>query len=202
MMPTAAILAASRYLQHWITRNPQWQPMCETNQPYRDGELVQKIAAEIQAITDATALLSTVRQIRHRESVRIAWRDLSGLAQLDETLRATSDLADGLVDAALNWCYAELTAKHGIPRSRSGTPQHMVIIGMGKLGGGLELGYGSDLDIIFLHDSQGTAQQTNGKKTLENAVFYARFAQKVIHTLTTFTPAGRLYETDTRLRPT
>ncbi len=47
----------------------------------------------------------------------------------------------------------------------------------------------------------GTAQQTNGKKTLENAVFYARFAQKVIHTLTTFTPAGRLYETDTRLRP-
>jgi glutamate-ammonia-ligase adenylyltransferase len=74
------------------------------------------------------------------------------------------------------------------------------IIAYGKLGG-LELGYGSDLDIIFLHDSQGTAQQTNGKKTLENAVFYARFAQKIIHTLTTFTPAGRLYATDIRLRP-
>jgi glutamate-ammonia-ligase adenylyltransferase len=74
------------------------------------------------------------------------------------------------------------------------------IIGYGKLGG-LELGYGSDLDIIFLHDSQGQAQQTNGNKVLENAVFYARFAQKIIHTLTTFTPAGRLYETDTRLRP-
>jgi glutamate-ammonia-ligase adenylyltransferase len=79
------------------------------------------------------------------------------------------------------------------------------IIAYGKLGG-LELGYGSDLDIIFLHDSQGVAQQTasttlSNPKVLENAVFYARFAQKVIHTLTTFTPAGRLYATDMRLRP-
>ena len=74
------------------------------------------------------------------------------------------------------------------------------IVAYGKLGG-IELGYNSDLDIIFIHNSRGQRQQTNGKKTMENSVFFARMAQKIIHVLTTFTHDGRLYEIDTRLRP-
>ncbi|MDD5393639.1 MAG: bifunctional [glutamate--ammonia ligase]-adenylyl-L-tyrosine phosphorylase/[glutamate--ammonia-ligase] adenylyltransferase [Thiothrix sp.] len=197
MIPAETILSASRYLQHWLTRNPHWQLACETSQPYRDGELVQKIAAEIQAVTDATALLSTVRQIRHRESVRIAWRDLSGLAQLDETLRTTSDLADGLVDATLNGCYTELTAKHGIPRSRSGTPQHMVIIGMGKLGG-RELNFSSDIDLIFAFPEAG---ETDGKRPLDNQTFFTRVGQRLIGVLGQTTADGIAYRVDMRLRP-
>ena len=136
IMPVSdAIFSASPYLQHQLARHPEWQAYLETSQPYAKGELVQNIAAEVLALPDYDSVLRTVRIIRNREMVRIAYRDLQGKAALAETLQTTSDLADGLVDAAYRWCYAELTAKHGIPRSRSGEPQQMVIIGMGKLGG-------------------------------------------------------------------
>ena len=70
----------------------------------------------------------------------------------------------------------------------------------GKLGG-LELGYGSDLDIVFLHGSRGARQQTDGEKCVDNAVFFARLGQRIIHYLTTATAEGTLYELDFRLRP-
>jgi len=74
------------------------------------------------------------------------------------------------------------------------------IVAYGKLGG-LELGYGSDLDIVFLHDSEGTQQQTDGEKPVDNSVFFIRLAQRIIHILTMLTSSGPLYEVDTRLRP-
>ena len=74
------------------------------------------------------------------------------------------------------------------------------IIGYGKLGG-LELSYGSDLDIVFLHDSRGNSQQTDGEKPLHNNLFYGRLIRRLVHFLTTQTASGALYEVDTRLRP-
>ncbi len=76
----------------------------------------------------------------------------------------------------------------------------MAIIAYGKLGG-LEMGYGSDLDIVFLHDSSGEKQYTNGEKSIDNSQFFSRVAQKVLHILGTRTHSGMLYEADTRLRP-
>jgi [glutamine synthetase] adenylyltransferase / [glutamine synthetase]-adenylyl-L-tyrosine phosphorylase len=74
------------------------------------------------------------------------------------------------------------------------------VIGYGKLGG-LELGYGSDLDLVFLHDSAGAQQETDGAPPLDNERFFARLVQRLIHFLTIQTSSGRLYEVDTRLRP-
>ncbi|HKI75211.1 MAG TPA: bifunctional glutamine synthetase adenylyltransferase/deadenyltransferase, partial [Pseudomonadales bacterium] len=73
------------------------------------------------------------------------------------------------------------------------------MVAYGKLGG-IELGYGSDLDIVFLHnaDIRGV---TNGEKSVANTVFYSRLAQRIIHILTSFTRFGVLYEIDLRLRP-
>jgi glutamate-ammonia-ligase adenylyltransferase len=76
----------------------------------------------------------------------------------------------------------------------------MAIIAYGKLGG-LEMGYGSDLDIVFLHDSSGQKQYTDGDKSIDNSQFFIRVAQKVLHILGTTTHSGILYEADTRLRP-
>jgi glutamate-ammonia-ligase adenylyltransferase len=73
-------------------------------------------------------------------------------------------------------------------------------IGYGKLGG-MELGYSSDLDLVFLHDSSGAQQETEGARTIDNQVFFLRFAQRLVHLLTVHSPAGRLYEVDMRLRP-
>jgi glutamate-ammonia-ligase adenylyltransferase len=74
------------------------------------------------------------------------------------------------------------------------------VVAYGKLGS-LELGYGSDLDIVFLHDPVPSGAATTGEKPVEPAVFFARLAQRIIHILATPTPGGILYEVDTRLRP-
>ena len=73
-------------------------------------------------------------------------------------------------------------------------------IAYGKLGG-LELSYGSDLDLVFLHDSRGTAQHTDGSRPLDNAMFFGRLVRRLVHFLTTQTSSGIMYEIDTRLRP-
>ena len=79
-------------------------------------------------------------------------------------------------------------------------PARFAIVGYGKLGG-LELGYGSDLDLVFLHDSDGEQQQTDGAQSLDNAVFFARLTRRIISILTMHTTSGKLYEVDIRLRP-
>ena len=74
------------------------------------------------------------------------------------------------------------------------------VIAYGKLGG-MELSYRSDLDLVFLHNSSGARQETNGDKPLENGIFFGRLVRRLVHFLTTQTSSGALYEVDTRLRP-
>jgi glutamate-ammonia-ligase adenylyltransferase len=73
-------------------------------------------------------------------------------------------------------------------------------VGYGKLGG-MELGYSSDLDLVFLHDSKGERQETAGARPIDNQLFFVRLAQRIVHLLTMHSAAGRLYEVDVRLRP-
>ena len=74
------------------------------------------------------------------------------------------------------------------------------MIGYGKMGG-IELGYGSDLDMVFLHADYKITAMTEGERSVANDVFYARMGQRIVHMLTTRTPSGILYEADMRLRP-
>jgi glutamate-ammonia-ligase adenylyltransferase len=76
----------------------------------------------------------------------------------------------------------------------------MIVVAYGKFGG-IELGYGSDLDLVFLHDSAGEVQRTAGPQVVDNGVFFLRLVQRLVHLLTVHSAAGRLYEVDTRLRP-
>jgi glutamate-ammonia-ligase adenylyltransferase len=76
----------------------------------------------------------------------------------------------------------------------------LIVVAYGKFGG-IELGYGSDLDLVFLHDSAGEVQRTSGPKVVDNGVFFMRLVQRLVHLLTVHSAAGRLYEVDTRLRP-
>src|SRR5476651_899512 len=73
-------------------------------------------------------------------------------------------------------------------------------VGYGKLGG-MELGYSSDLDLVFLHDSHGEQQETTGNRPIDNQLFFVRAAQRIVHLLTMHSAAGRLYSVDVRLRP-
>jgi glutamate-ammonia-ligase adenylyltransferase len=132
---------------------------------------------------------------------RIAVADRLGALPLMKVSDRLTDTAELVLDFALGTAWRELAAKHGKPLC--GPPPReagFAVIGYGKLGG-LELGYGSDLDLVFLHDSAGALQETDGERPLENERFFARLVQRLIHFLTIQTSTGRLYEVDTRLRP-
>ena len=91
--------------------------------------------------------------------------------------------------------------KYGtLANNPTGDQPEMAIIGYGKLGG-IELGYASDLDIVFLHNCNEENQATQGKRSIHTQTYFARLAQRLVHWLTTPTLGGVLYEADIRLRP-
>jgi [glutamine synthetase] adenylyltransferase / [glutamine synthetase]-adenylyl-L-tyrosine phosphorylase len=107
------------------------------------------------------------------------------------------------LNSVLDVAWSDVSSRHGEPWFDAGDGPRWAgfgIIAYGKLGG-MELSYGSDLDLVFLHDSQGIGQQTNGERSVENSVFFARLVRRLVHFLTTQTGSGVLYQVDTRLRP-
>ena len=172
--------------------------------PGRD-ELAEDLALRLAAAgeEDAERRHFALVNFQQAATFRVAVADLSGALPLMKVSDRLTDIAELVLDAALQMAWAELTARHGVPRCRDGgvaREAHFAIVAYGKLGG-LELGYGSDLDLVFLHDSTGEAEETDGEKPLANAVFFARLVQRIISVLTLATTSGELYEVDTRLRP-
>jgi glutamate-ammonia-ligase adenylyltransferase len=110
-------------------------------------------------------------------------------------------LAEAVLEDVVWLSWRQLVARYGVPTDMQGQPCNpgFVIVGYGKLGG-IELGYGSDLDLVFIHNSPAEGE-TDGEKSLDNASFYMRLGQKIIALLTTLTATGKLYDVDMRLRP-
>jgi glutamate-ammonia-ligase adenylyltransferase len=115
-----------------------------------------------------------------------------------------TEIAELIIEQTLKISWDFVTAQYGTPMCGQGADRREVrlcAVGYGKLGG-IELGYTSDLDVVFLHDSTGPGQETEGARSVDNQVFFIRFVQRMVHTLTMHSAAGRLYEVDMRLRPT
>ncbi|HVF17633.1 MAG TPA: bifunctional [glutamate--ammonia ligase]-adenylyl-L-tyrosine phosphorylase/[glutamate--ammonia-ligase] adenylyltransferase, partial [Steroidobacteraceae bacterium] len=143
-------------------------------------------------------------QFQRAALFRVAVADLTARLPLMKVSDRLTDIAELLVRESLVLARAQIAAKHGEPiwinGDGSSCVADMIVVAYGKLGG-LELGYGSDLDLVFLHNSSGQSQRTNGPQPIENTVYFQRWAQRFVHLLTVHTSAGRLYEVDTRLRP-
>ena len=152
---------------------------------------------DIPPCTDEAVLHTRLRQLRKRVWLRTTARDLTARADLAEVMRTYSDLAEVCLSAALNFHHAALAARHGQPRDVQGNPQQMVVVGMGKLGGG-ELNVSSDIDLILLYPDEG---QTDGAQSLSNQEFFVRLARKLNAALSENTADGYVFRVDLRLRP-
>ncbi|MDH4868904.1 bifunctional glutamine synthetase adenylyltransferase/deadenyltransferase, partial [Alcaligenes nematophilus] len=139
-----------------------------------------------------------LRQLRERVFLVLMIRDINGLAPLEEVMQAMSSLADLAVAQAYETVARQLADVHGTPRnSETGLPQEMIILGMGKLGGG-ELNVSSDIDLIMLYDEDG---ETEGRRPLSYHEFYGKVTQRMMPVLSDTDAFGQVFRTDLRLRP-
>lgn len=162
--------------------------------PQRDGLRNECEAAVAAAGSDTEAALQALNEKRHALSFRIALAVLDARQSASDSTRQLAWLADAVVAIVLRLGIAETEAAHGqVPGAR------FAVLGYGSLGGE-ELGFGSDLDLVFLYDAADGAQ-SDGARPLEASRYYARLAQKLVALLGTPTAAGKLYEIDVRLRP-
>lgn len=148
----------------------------------------------LQAAQGTEALLEGFNYLKLATELRVAVSQLKGNLPAENAQEALTHLACALLDGVLEVASGEIAARHGNFQLENG----MAIIGYGSLGA-FELGYDSDLDIVFLFDS-GQAV-SDGARPLPPERYFARLAQRVLSFLTVMTPSGRLYEVDTRLRP-
>ncbi|WP_417880044.1 bifunctional [glutamate--ammonia ligase]-adenylyl-L-tyrosine phosphorylase/[glutamate--ammonia-ligase] adenylyltransferase [Vibrio sp.] len=149
---------------------------------------------------DMEQQMEALRQFKQICILRIAAADIAGVLPVMKVSDHLTYLAEAIVDAVVQQAWLQLTEKYGEPShlaDREG--RGFAVVGYGKVGG-WELGYNSDLDVVFLHDCP-TNVYTTGQKEIDGRQFYLRLAQRIVHIFSVRTPSGILYEMDTRLRP-
>ena len=146
---------------------------------------------------DVEEQLTEMRRFRNEEVLRIGLHDVAGALDSESVSRQLSDLADVCVASSLALAEAEVTRREGTARHADGSRATLCVVGLGKLGG-RELGYHSDLDLLFLYSAGG---ETDGARRTSNHEHFARIAQKLIGHLALQLREGSLYRVDTRLRP-
>ncbi|MEZ9229727.1 bifunctional [glutamate--ammonia ligase]-adenylyl-L-tyrosine phosphorylase/[glutamate--ammonia-ligase] adenylyltransferase [Vibrio amylolyticus] len=147
---------------------------------------------------DEAAGHRVLRQFRNREMSYIAWRDFLASWSLEESLKHLSELAEAMIFETYQWQYQVCCKEWGTPCNSEGVAQPMLIIGMGKLGGG-ELNFSSDIDLIFTYPENGETQ--GARRSIANAQFFTRLGQRIIKALDQHTFDGFCYRVDMRLRP-
>jgi [glutamine synthetase] adenylyltransferase / [glutamine synthetase]-adenylyl-L-tyrosine phosphorylase len=183
----ARLLAARPELAAWLADTLE--------RPFSKGEMDNFLAH--QQTAGENALKSALRQLRNRVMLRTLARDLLGLADLDEVTGVYTALAETAIGFALPLLHEGLREMHGDPMDSRDRPQQMIVVGMGKLGGG-ELNASSDVDLIFLYPEEG---ETDGPKPVSNHEFFARLGRKLIAALGETTAEGFVFRVDMRLRP-
>ena len=195
-----SVLTFSDFVQDSVIAHPHWLAELESAPPQADewqqyGEWLQTALA---TVNDEAALMHELRLFRRRVMVRIAWAQALSLVDDTDILQQLSHLAETLIVSARDWLYDACCREWGTPCSQEGIPQPLLILGMGKLGGG-ELNFSSDIDLIFAWPEHGSTQ--GGRRELDNAQFFTRMGQRLIKVLDQPTQDGFVYRVDMRLRP-
>ncbi len=202
------LLSASPWIANWIASHPilldelldpraLYAPLAQT-------ELVGELRARLESLPedDLEMQMDVLREFRHGHVLRIAASDMASGFAPEQVGAHLASIAEAVIDKSLGLARQALAKRHGQPTCRrdgAAFQPGFAAIGYGKLGG-RELGYASDLDMIFLYEGCDDGM-TDGARAVSNEEFFARLGQRLIHFLTTRTSGGILYEVDMRLRP-
>jgi len=200
---------ASRAHLAGTARSPRLQPPSRSrcSQPSRCGDRARRdprVAVRLgagrdgvacAATGDAGALDTALRALRRRVLLHTAARDLTGRADLAEVCAAMTRLAELALRTAVDHHHRALADAHGEPLSADGQPQRIVVVGMGKLGGG-ELNVSSDIDLVFVYPEEG---ETAGPRRIANGEFFDRLGRRIIAALHDRTPDGDTHDADDSL---
>lgn len=201
------LCAASPWISQLLASNPALlDTLLDTRTLYappdRDG--IRQELAEVLAhipVDEIEAGMDALRRFRLETTLRIAAADVAGSLPLVQVSDRLTWLAEAVLQAAFDRAYTELARSYGEPLRQDDSRAGLCALAYGKFGG-IEMGYGSDLDLVFIHDCDAPERDTRGgERAIAGSTFMVRWAQRVIHWLATLTPAGRAYEVDLELRP-
>jgi [glutamine synthetase] adenylyltransferase / [glutamine synthetase]-adenylyl-L-tyrosine phosphorylase len=195
-----SILGASAYLARTLVDTPELIDLLVQlglTSPSRDRV---QVAADFAARTsssdpdDPEALWSAIAEVKNGHVLRVGLADFAGALDPLAVCSELTTIAEACLEQALAIVEAQLAQRHGRPRGA-----RLAVLGLGKLGG-RELGYAADLDVVFVFATDG-GDDSDGAHPLPAVEWFSRCAQRLLGALRQRTPRGRLYEVDTRLRP-
>ena len=199
------VLAHSGFLADILVRNPEYlfwlfEETDFLEKPLNKRTLRKLLRDDLHPCTGSRECLDALRRVQRRELLRIGATEILGTKDVAQSGRELADLADVVLEIALELVTADLVARYGRPRNERGQPAHFCVICLGKHGG-QELNYSSDIDLMFVYDEDGETRPGRGAERIENGDFFRRLGEELIKALTAATHEGFLYRVDMRLRP-
>lgn len=195
---------ASRFAQRWLDAAPERPAQLEAlsalslGSPEFRARLTQLLARELEL---GLPLERAMRRVRNLLVSSIIGRDLAGLADLNEVVTAMTEFADFAIQTHVQALMGEMVAAHGMPTGEeSGRPQHLMVLAMGKQGGG-ELNVSSDIDLIFVYPEDGETAAGPGQRQLSNHEFFVRLGRRLNAALSEVIEDGFTFRVDMALRP-
>lgn len=207
------LIDASSWIAQYLATHPllldEVLGMGEDYEPPNMGEMQEQLEISLASPDEGLEkFMECLREFKHAQVIQIAAADVVENYPIMKVSDHLSWLAETCINNAVQYAYLELINKYGQPQCfvEDGVyVPEVLIVEYGKLGG-LELGYGSDLDVVFLHNGEGEKCETSGangvdKSKIHNDMFFTRLVQRSIHILSTITAGGKVFDTDLRLRP-
>ncbi|MGI9273558.1 MAG: bifunctional [glutamate--ammonia ligase]-adenylyl-L-tyrosine phosphorylase/[glutamate--ammonia-ligase] adenylyltransferase [Endozoicomonas sp.] len=201
------LCTASPWIAEQIARHPalldEFLNIGDLYTPPNREELTDDLRQQLAHIPedDLETQMEALRHFKMAHVLRVAAAQVTGSLPLMKKSDYLTWIAEVLLEQVVDIAWRTLTERHGRPVQTDGAPCNpgFIVIGYGKLGG-IELGPGSDLDLVFVHNGANN-KETDGPRPLDSNSFFTRLGQRIIHILSTHTTSGRLYEADMRLRP-
>ena len=199
-MTTASPACASRFVQRWLDAAPERAAQLAALSSLSLGGADFRALLE-RELAQGLPLERAMRRVRNLLVSTIVARDLGAQADLDEVVTAMTAFADFAIQTHVAALSDELVASHGMPMGEeSGRPQHLMVLAMGKQGGG-ELNVSSDIDLIFVYPEDGETAAGPGQRQLSNHEFFVRLGRRLNAALSEVIEDGFTFRVDMALRP-